>query len=239
MVKILDCTTRDSGYSMNWEFKDEEIFELINLLQKYNVDYYEIGYRNFYDIQGKGEFYRCMPKFLEKFRTAAGSDLKIGVMADVKRLNPTDFQDAKDDFADFVRLACHPDEISSALGFTDLFTARGYKVFVHLMDVSNITETGFIELYNYQNKDTLESLYFADSYGTITPIEVEHYYNKFKMLGYERISFHAHNKRKLALKNTQKAIKLGAYSVDISQINGGRNGGNLAASELFSTDLGC
>jgi len=231
MVKILDCTTRDGGYNVNWDYTDDYIFELIKTLNKSGTTYYEAGYRNFKDTAGKGKLYRCTPDILEKFYKAK-CNLKIGVMVDTKRFNAADFSASDKDFVDFVRIACHPDEISRALGVADLLHKCGYHIFLHLMDVSNIEETGFIALCTYKNKNILESLYFADSYGTITPDDVELYYNKFKSFGYDKISFHAHNKRGLALENTRKAIELGAYSVDVSQNGVGRNGGNLAAAEL-------
>lgn len=232
MTKILDCTTRDGGYNVNWNYDCGYIIELIEKLNKTGVEYYEIGYRNYFETEGKGIFYRCTPEVLEKFYNLKGK-LKIGVMVDTKRYNAKDFLSAEDDFTDFVRVACHPEEILKALEIADELIYRGYNVFVHLMDVSNIGAEGFIAFCGYKNKEKLESLYFADSYGIITPEEAEHYYNKFKTLGYDRISFHAHNKRGFALQNTQKAIELGAYSVDVSRNGAGRNGGNLDADELF------
>jgi isopropylmalate/homocitrate/citramalate synthase len=50
-------------------------------------------------------------------------------------------------------------------------------------------------------------------------------------MGYENISFHAHNKHGLALENTLRAIELGAYSVDVTA-NG--LGNNLATEDLFA-----
>ena len=54
------------------------------------------------------------------------------------------------------------------------------------MDISNVEADGYIHLYSWENKSILESLYFADSYGTITPEETEKYFNKLKILGYEK-----------------------------------------------------
>ena len=44
--KILDCTIRDGGYINNWRFSDEFIDEYINIMDKLNIDYIEVGYIN-------------------------------------------------------------------------------------------------------------------------------------------------------------------------------------------------
>ena len=70
MVKILDCTIRDSGYETNWNFDDEFVFDLMRKLNNKNVSYFEIGYRNHIDNEDKGKFYNCTPQLLQKFYQA-------------------------------------------------------------------------------------------------------------------------------------------------------------------------
>jgi len=226
MVKILDCTTRDGGYAANWDYDEAFIQKQIDFLNENGVTYYEVGYRNFADTKGKGRFYRCMPDVLAPYCNRK-NNLQIGVMTDYKRFNPDDFKGAEVDNTDFVRIAVHPEDIQSTLDAAALLYDRGYKVFVQLMDVSNIDANGYLYLYMWDRKDILESLYFADSYSLLKPSEILQYYNKFKILGYKRISFHGHNAKGFALENTLSAVTLGAYSVDTT-INGvGNNGGNL------------
>ncbi len=226
MTKILDCTTRDGGHITNWNFDDDFVFNHMKFLNDNKVTYYEIGYRNHFDIDGKGRFYKCSPDFLEKFFKNK-RNLQIGVMTDTKRFSEEDFLDAQNDFVDFVRIACHPDKIDETLKFAEILHERNYKIFVQLMDISNVDANGFIKLFEWMNKNVLESLYFADSYGTITPQDVENYYNKLKILGYDKISFHGHNNSGLALENSLNAVELGAYSIDTTLEGMGRCGGNL------------
>lgn len=236
MVKILDCTIRDGGHTANWEFEDEYVIDLIKTLNNSKINYCEIGYRNHYETSGKGKFYNCTPQILEKFYKIK-ENLQIGVMTDIKRFSEEDFLNAKKDYLDFVRIATHPENIKNALETAELLNSRGYKIFIQLMDVTNIDTEGYLALFEWKNKDILESLYFADTYGKITPNEVENYYNKFKILGFEKISFHGHNNIQMALNNALKALNLGAYSIDVTQNGIGRNGGNLSAKEFFNTTL--
>ncbi len=234
MVKILDCTTRDGGYADNWEYSDEYIFSHLEFLKANKVSYCEIGYRNYLETEGKGRFYRCLSEVAKPFANIK-NDLLIGVMTDVKRYNPEDFVGRNDDYIDFVRIAAHPDKIQAALEIAGDLYDKGYRVFVQLMDVSNIDADGYLYLYMWERKEILESLYFADSYSVLKPSEIAQYYNKFKILGYKNISFHAHNNQGYALENSLAAINLGAYSVDVTRNGVGRNGGNLDISDLLKS----
>lgn len=232
MVKILDCTTRDGGYDTNWNFDDEFVYNLMKKLNDSKVQYYEIGYRNHTDTEGKGIFYNCSLEFLKKFYKQK-DNLKLGIMVDEKRYNEKDFCSAETDFIDFVRIACHPDRISNALKITNSLIHKGYNIFLQIMDISNVDEAGYVQLYNFENKNNLISIYAADSYGTLTPDEVGIYINKLKNLGYKNVSFHAHNNSANALQNSLNAVKSGAYSVDTTLNGMGRYGGNLDLDEFI------
>lgn len=231
MVKILDCTTRDGGHKTKWNFNEDFVFSLMECLNNSNISYYEIGYRNHYDNEGKGIFYNCTPEFLGKFYKAKGN-LELGVMTDTSRYLAEDFQGKDKDNIDFVRIACHPDRIRETLEISKDLHNKGYKVLLQLMEAPNIDEAGYLSLFEFDNKDIFETVYLADSYSTMHPNEIENYFNKMEMLGYKKISFHAHNKIQLALKNTLKAIEHGAYSVDVTLDGIGRDG-NLDAVKLL------
>ena len=233
MVKILDCTTRDGGHTTNWCFGSNFIVELVEKLNSHGVSYYEVGYRNHYDSTGKGEYYNCTPNFLKSIYETK-RNLQIGVMIDFKRGSLEDFPGIEKDYIDFVRIATHPETISKTLDVAkDLFD-KGYKVFVQLMDVTNIDYYGYINLYKWEHKDILESLYIADSYGVMQPDDIKLYFDKLKALGYKKISFHAHNNKGLAILNSVEAIKCGAYSVDTTLGGIGRCGGNADFEELIA-----
>lgn len=234
MIKILDCTTRDGGHNTNWEFTPDFIINLMDRLNKSGITYYEIGYRNHFDNSGKGQFYNCSPEFLKKYYSVKGN-LKLCIMTDTKRFSIEDFPGSEKDYIDYIRIACHPNRIKETLDIAKNLHYRGYGIFVQLMDISNITEEGLIALYCWQYKDIIESLYFADSYGTLYPQDIEKYYNKLKSLGYKKISFHGHNNIQMALQNSLKAIELGAHSIDTTEDGIGRCGGNLNRTELLDS----
>ena len=231
MFKLLDCTTRDGGYDTNWTYSDEYIFNLIDVLNKNSIDYYEIGYRNYYENGDKGDFYHCSPAFLKKFYEKKGNVL-LGVMTDVKRFNETDFLGADSDYIDFVRVAVRPDKIKEALSVSELLRERKYTVMLQLMDITNLNEKHYGILSEFKNKHIFKTVYIADTYGIVNTENLKLYFDKLREIGYKYISFHAHNQNGQALNNSIEAIKSGAYSIDVTKEGNGRNGGNLKFSDL-------
>ena len=231
MVKLLDCTTRDGGHVTNWDYSDEYIFNLIEDLNNKKIKFYEIGYRNYYDREGKGQFYYCLPDILKKFYDKKG-DLKLGIMVDTKRYNENDFIDGHNDYVDFVRIAARPDKIIDTLKIAENLHKKNYNVMIQLMDITNLAQKHYEILKGWNKKDIIETLYLADTYGITDINNLEKIYNKIRDCGYKNISFHAHNKNQKALENSLKAIEAGAYSIDVSQDNDGINGGNLQYQQL-------
>ena len=43
-INILDCTLRDGGYVINWNFGEKNIQSLLNNLAKSNIEYIECGF---------------------------------------------------------------------------------------------------------------------------------------------------------------------------------------------------
>lgn len=223
MVKILDCTIRDGGHQNNWDFDDDFVLKHIEKLKSEKIDYFEIGYRNEKDKERKGKFFFCDKRLLSKFVKNKGL-LKIGIMADYKRINLNNFKSASKDCIDFVRIACHPDDIKSSLIICEKLKDRNYNVFLQLMEIPNVKQEHYEILQKWENKDIIDSLYIADSYSTVKPNNIPIYFDTLKKIGYKKISFHSHNACRLALENSLQAIRCGAHIIDVCQ-NG--IGGNL------------
>ena len=236
MAKLLDCTTRDGGNCTNWNYSDEYIFNLIETLNTNGICYYEIGYRNFYENEGKGPFYHCTPDLIKKFYKRKGN-LQLGVMVDTKRYNESDFINGKEDFIDFVRIASRPDKIKNTLSIAKTLFDKNYTVMIQLMDITNLSQEHYKLLSEWKFKNILKTVYLADTYGIINANDLEKIYNKIKEIGYINIGFHAHNKKQLALSNSLKAIELGASLIDITQNGDGINGGNLSYQDFINSEL--
>lgn len=223
MTKILDCTIRDGGHITGWNFPDELVRGAFNAAQMSGLDYFEIGYLN----SAGGKFAGC--KDLEALGLEKkGLKLAVMVNAGGKAYSMPDSR-----IVDAVRVACHPDETEIGLHICEEFRAKGFEVFLHLMNISGMADAHFSTLSCWSKKNILTSVYFADSFGSLVPDEVEKYFKKLEGCGFENISFHAHNNMQLAFANTLRAIDCGAYSVDVTAYGMGRGCGNLPAELLL------
>ena len=205
MTKILDCTLRDGGYVNNWQFKEACILATLGAAESSGVEYFEAGYDNIPD---------CIKK----------STCKLVVMVNAKNIYPVAY-------ADCIRVAAYPNEINTAIKAVEEYKNQGFEVFLHLMTADKFEDYDLLK--NWQNKNILTSVYFADSFGSLMPSDVEKIYKNLEDCGFKQISFHAHNNLQLAFTNTIKAIELGAYSVDASVFGIGRGGGNLPIELLL------
>lgn len=205
MTKILDCTLRDGGHVNNWDFSDDCINATVFAAENTGIDFVEVGYK--------------MPECINT------ADNNFVVMVDAKNIQPVSKK------ANFIRVACYPEQIKTAISAVEEYKLQGFGVFLHLMTADKFEDWNILK--NWKNKNILESTYFADSFGSFVPKDVEIVYKKIHDCGFENISFHAHNNLQLAFTNTIKAIELGAYSVDGTVFGMGRGGGNLPIELLL------
>lgn len=227
MTKILDCTIRDGGHLNSWNFTNECVFETFEAAKSCGVELFEIGYRN----HAGGKFAQCKDEDLRGVIPDKGS-VKLVVMVNSREFFEEDFYIS--DYADVVRIACHPHEIAQGAEFCKKLHDKGYETILHLMDVAHISTEQFLSLKRY---DTENVIYFADSYGALLPDDVKSCFEVLRNKGFEKIGFHGHNNKQLAFINTLSAIECGAYSVDVTAYGMGRASGNTPA-ELLLSQLG-
>lgn len=220
---ILDCTIRDGGHLCEWNFSKAFVDEVYDVACKSGVDYFEIGYRM--HSKSKGLYSVCPDDILPVGKT------KIVVMVNVSDFDINDFAD---NGKYFVRVACHYDEVKDGIVACENLHNKGYGTFLHIMNIDKFEDYETIRY--WKNKDIIESLYFADSFGSLTPDKIEIYYNKLKDCGFEKLSFHGHNNIQLAYANSLKALELGAYSVDGTVYGMGRSAGNAPIELLLGQD---
>lgn len=227
MVKILDCTIRDGGHLNNWRFSDEVVLATYNAAQKSGIDYFEIGYRNLFSSKDKGKYYRCTDEVLHFIKSDISC--KLCVMADIGKANIDSFcvYDLNNTPVVTVRIAVYPDKLNEAFDFCSKLFDKGYDVFLNLMAISRFEETHYQILNNWNRKNILKALYFADSFGSLYPSDIPVIVDKLQNLGYKNLGFHSHNNLQLAFANTIKAIECGVDIVDATVYGMGRSAGNL------------
>ena len=235
--KILDCTIRDGGYINNWKFSDEFIDEYIDIMDKLNMDYVEVGYIN--DIKksknniankvGKYKYLtkECIQKFTNK-------NFKVAVMADYRNINMDILnQNLK---IDLVRICFWKKDMREALLLCKKIQDMGYNVAINAAAVTTYNDSELKELFDLVNKYNLDFLYIVDSYGSLTQNGLFNLLNKFSNdEQIFNIGIHLHNNQQNAYsnfeyvnnKNNKKNSDKINLIVDTTLFGMGRGAGNL------------
>lgn len=230
LTKLLDCTIRDGGHLNGWNFEPECVRASYFAAVKAGADIFEIGYRFKTPKSEWGLFAKCNDDMLLKLITP-NPKCKISVMIDAGKSDADEFRECNPALTiiSIVRVATYPQKLEEAFDLCEKLSKKGYSLSLNLMAISEYKETDFDKIKKWKNKSIVETVCFADSFGSFVPNDIEKYYNIIKDLGFKNVSFHSHNNLQLAFANSLRALELGFYSIDASIYGMGRGSGNLPA----------
>ena len=173
MTKIIDCTIRDGGHINGWNFSEKFVQSLYDTAVISNIDYFEIGYRYREQNTQWGKFAHCEDNFIKNLINI-NEDCKISLMMDVGKSYAEDFCQCKKELKpiSLVRIATYAKTLDEAIVLCEEMKEKDYDVCLNLMAISNLSENDFEKLSNWQNKKILDSVCFADSFGSFMPDDV-------------------------------------------------------------------
>lgn len=238
---FLDCTLRDGGYYNSWDFPETLIDHYLRAMQAAKVDVVELGMRTLKNEGFSGasafttdDFIRSLnvPKSLMVAVMVNGSELVRDDVSQVDALERLFPQDAVHSPVQLVRVACHVHEFERALPASMWLKERGYKVGFNLMQIADRSEDEVKSLARVANGYPLDVLYFADSFGSMTPQQAAQIVGWLKGEWPGELGIHTHENLGLALSNTLRAMEEGVTWVDATVTGMGRGPGNCRTEEL-------
>lgn len=237
---ILDCTLRDGGYYNSWNFPRELVAEYLLAMESAGVDIVELGMRSLLNNGFKGAAAYTSDEYLSTLHIP--SSVRIGVMVNASeflggmpmvecltKLFPNVAQRTE---VDVVRIACHVHEFESTLPAVNWLKERGFLVGFNLMQVADRSEEEVVALSKAASAYDLDSLYFADSMGSMTPEHCRTIIKWLKTHWKGALGIHTHDNMGLALQNTLAALDEGVTWLDATVTGMGRGPGNARTEEL-------
>jgi len=231
-MKILDCTLRDGGYINDWNFSNQQTLDIINALEKSNIDTIECGYLN--TLKGK-QFNSTL------FNSLSTVDaLLSNFNRNIEKVIMINYGDYDVDLLpqknigsiDGIRLAFHKQDIQNVLHTAAKIIDLGYKLYFQPMVTKNYSLSEFRSLIAKANRLNIYAFYIVDSFGSMTLNEFQNYMleadkhlNNGITLGY-----HSHNNMQLAFSNAINMCTANLNRdiiVDASIYGVGRGAGNL------------
>ena len=243
MLNILDCTLRDGGYYNNWNFNSSLVDAYLRAMEECSVSYVELGFRFNSSDNSFGPFGSTTEEFLNSLELP--SSLKYALMIngkeflksnedELKALVEKNFVPANKSKISLVRVAINFDKALETKSLIKILNRLGYKVGLNLMQSNGKSESDYFEISKeIQAWNTVDILYFADSFGNMDPDEVSFIIDSLKKGWQGDMGFHSHNNKGYALGNSIRAIEKGITHCDCTVTGMGRGAGNVTTESLL------
>lgn len=203
-LKLLDCTLRDGGYLIDWEFGYNNIVSIFERLVDANIDFVEIGFiddRRVFDINRS-----IMPdtKSVERIygNLNRGNSMIVG-MIDYGTCTLKNIQPCSESYLDAIRVIFKKHLRNEAMEYCMELKKLGYKVFAQLVSVTSYTDEEMMDLIKLANEIKPYAVSMVDTYGLMHQNNLKHYYQLLNnnldpsiCLGY-----HAHNNFQMGYAN--------------------------------------
>ncbi len=240
MIKLLDCTLRDGGYHNFWDFPLDVIKNYLVAMQAAGVDIVELGFRFLKNEGFKGACAYTTDDFLRSLPLPEG--LIFGVMINaseimgsipleqaLERLFPETTETSP---VGLVRIACHIDQFTKALPASKWLKDRGFLVGFNLMQIADRTQEEVEALSSEAAKWSLDTLYFADSMGSMSPKQTAQIISWLRKYWTGDLGIHTHDNMGRALQNSLQALDEGVTWLDATVTGMGRGPGNAKTEQL-------
>lgn len=217
-IKLLDCTLRDGGLGLedaekngisDLQFQEADLVSAIGCLRASGADIVELGSieitptcrTGFAIYQNIEAISKTMPRERNGNQMYAalyrGPDTPL---EDIPEWNP--------ELCEAIRVIIRYSELQKSLDFCAGLAQKGYKVFVQPMLTMRYSDSEIARLIDAANAMNAYALYIVDSYGYMTPPDIERLFKKYDA-GLKKdiaIGFHAHNNMNLAFSNVLSFI---------------------------------
>ena len=257
-IEVFDCTLRDGGYVNDWKFSNEQVRECYKYCSNTNVDYMEIGFRNFKKkdfLEKFGETFFCTEEYINNV-IGDINGCKLAVMVTINAFDMSEFVPKEQSKIDLVRvlMAYHgfknkSDEeldiktLEDGVVQINKLLELGYEVSFNIGRIDKLTKNQLYTVCKMMSQTKIKYFYMADTYGSTDLDSIEKlipYINFLFKDVFEnkdiKIGFHAHDNCSNATAKALHSLKFGVDIIDGCALGYGRGSGN-AKLELIMMDL--
>lgn len=241
-VSILDCTLRDGGFIIDWDFGQSSIRNIYTSLISAKTDIVEVGYlkNNIAYTKDRAVFSDTVSIrwLLESKKRIANcfSPMTVAILdygqCDMENIKPHTNQDVEG-----IRITFKRRDMDKALEQCSYIQSLGYRVFVQPVSITDYTDIEILSLIEKVNNIEPYALSIVDTYGFMQKQDVM---RLFMLLDHNlksgiHIGYHAHNNFQLAYSNAVAIIEshgVRPVIIDTSVYGMGKSAGN-ACTELM------
>ena len=244
-IELLDCTLRDGGIVIGFDFGNNRMQRIKECLENSGVEYIECGYID--EKKGSESERTCFidEKAIEKNFLYSGKKAGITYVAmiDYGTFDFSKLGTRTSAGIDGIRLAFHKEHWKDAIQAGKIIISKGYDLFIQPMVSMRYSDKEFRELISVCNKELPEAkgFYVVDSFGQMDNMSVLHKLQLADLYvsSSMKIGFHAHNNRQMAFSNACAFAHFASkhsLMLDSTIMGMGKGAGNLC-TELIAPVL--
>ena len=241
-ISLLDCTLRDGGIVIDFEFGNEKMQQIKACLEDSGVEYIECGYID--EKSGSSVERTCFDNEQSIKETLLKTGKKAGIsyvaMVDYGKFDVNKLSNVDENGIDGIRLAFHKEHWKEAVEWGKIILQKGYQLYIQPMVTMRYSDEEFRELIAYCNKELKDAkaFYIVDSFGQMDnmtllhKLEIADQYVSSSM----KIGLHAHNNRQMAFSNACTLVNFVSnhdMMLDSSIMGMGKGAGNLCTELIM------
>lgn len=241
-LKILDCTLRDGGFVNNWEFGLSTIENIYDRLDCAGINIIELGYlRDYVTYDVNNTQFSCVDDIRNVIRHKPKKAEMLVSIIDYGSCSLDRICPQAESVIDGIRITFKKNQLDEAVEFCKSVAAKGYKVFMQPVSITDYSDSDVIRLVEKANEVHPFALYIVDTYGFMHKHDLMRYWLLMNSTLAEDvcIGYHAHNNFQLAYANAIELMEINTKRtviIDSSAFGMGKGAGN-ANTELIALYL--
>lgn len=244
-MRLLDCTLRDGGIVLDFNFGTKRMQKIKATLEKSGVDCIECGYidQKKGTVEGRTQFDSEVSIRRNLLNSGKKPGLAYVAMVDYGTYDPSKLEERREDGIDGIRLAFHKENWRDAIAWGKTILAKGYDLYIQPMVTLRYSDEELVELIRTCNEElsAAKGIYAVDSFGQMDGMALLHILEimEANVSPSMVIGFHAHNNRQMAFSNARVFLDFNTKHdviLDASIMGMGKGAGNLC-TELIEPIL--
>jgi 4-hydroxy 2-oxovalerate aldolase len=232
-MDILECTIRDGGYAIEFQWSADEILQIVGRLAAAGFSRIEIGHGLGLGASRTLTPSRCSDEEMTTVASQAKGQARIGAFFIPGIGNADDLRQFRDLGGDFVRVGTDVSKSESSWEYVALAADLGFEVCYNFMKSYTAPPFELLRRAAPIVDRGATTIAVVDSAGGMLPDQVAEYVRVLCTGLDARVGFHGHNNLLLANANSLAAVRAGAAVIDTTLLGMGRGGGNAQTETML------
>ena len=232
-MKILECTIRDGGYAIDFQWSPDEVSAIVGGLAAAGFEYIEVGHGLGLGASRTSTPSRCSDDEMAALAGGVKGSAKVGSFFIPGIGTADDMRRFREAGGDFVRIGTDVSKSESGWPFVELAASLGFEVLYNFMKSYAATPFELLQRAMPIVDRGATTIAVVDSAGGMLPKQVSAYVEVLRAGLDASIGFHGHNNLLMANANSLAAVEAGATIIDTTLLGMGRGGGNAQTETML------